>query len=203
VRAYDRAAYYGSAAWKALGVDGPAEAMRHAQGPTVWAYRFDWDELPSWLWWDLSTLLGAAHALEIPFVFGRFELGRLGGVLFDDASEAGRVELSTAMMSYWAQLAHAGDPGQGRDGSLPAWGPWGRDGETFLVLDTADGGGIRMADERVSVPGLVEEALGDDRIADDAARCEILRGLAWRAEELAMETVDAMPPCAGVPAADG
>ncbi len=202
-QAYDRAAYYGSSSWKALGVDGPAEAMRNAQGPSVWAYRFDWDELRSPLWWDLPTLLGAAHALEIPFVFGRFELGRAGGFLFDAESEPGRVELSTGMMSYWAQLAWQGDPGRGRDGSLPPWKPWGVDGGSFLVLDTDDGGGIRMEDERFSVEALVQEALEDPRIRDDAARCEILRGMARRAPGLPMERVDAMPPCVGTPAADG
>lgn len=203
LQSYDRAAYYGSTVIKAIGVDEPAEIMRKVQGPSVWTYRFDWDELPSFLWWDLPTLLGAAHGLEVPFVFGRFELGRIGRFLFDSQSEPGRVELSTAMMSYWAQLAWHGDPGRGRDGSLPLWKPWDTDGATSLVLDTDDGGGIRMIDERVSVEGLVQQALEDPRIADDAARCEILRGLAARAPELAMERVDALPPCAGVRAAGG
>ena len=40
----------------------------------VYAYRFDWDEEPSQYGFDLSIALGAAHALEIPFVFGDFKL---------------------------------------------------------------------------------------------------------------------------------
>ncbi len=197
VELYDRASHYSSSTWKAVGVDGPAEAMRRAQGPTVWAYRFDWDELPSFLWWDGPQLIGAAHALEIPFVFGRFELGRLGNRLFSEESRAGREALSRAMMSYWAQLAWEDDPGRGRDGSQPLWSAWGVGGKSFAILDSEADGGIRMADARVSVRGLLEEIVADPTIRDDATRCDFLRGLADRALELPREEVDAMPACAG------
>ena len=33
-------------------------------------YRFDWDEEPTVMFYDLSIALGAAHGLEIAFVFG-------------------------------------------------------------------------------------------------------------------------------------
>ncbi|MBW2373551.1 MAG: carboxylesterase family protein, partial [Deltaproteobacteria bacterium] len=169
--AYERDARYGSNTWKALGVDGPAESMRRVQGPSVFAYRFDWDELASPLWLDLPTLLGAAHAIEIPFVFGRFELGRVGSRIFDETSEPDRTQLAQAMMSYWAQLAHNGDPGHGRDWKLPRWQAWGTGDNTFLVLDSQAGGGIRMSDERVTVQGLVDAVLQDADFPDDATRC--------------------------------
>ena len=41
----------------------------------MFAYRFDWDEESSVMGYDLATALGAAHGLEIAFVFGEFEGG--------------------------------------------------------------------------------------------------------------------------------
>ena len=60
-----------------------------AHGPRVFVYRFDWDEEPSVLGPDLGRLLGAAHGFEIPFVFGHFDLGRQGNVIFTDENRAG------------------------------------------------------------------------------------------------------------------
>ena len=53
-RRYDLSSEYGARLWKASGVDEPAASMRRAQGASVWAYRFDWDELPNLLWVDLA-----------------------------------------------------------------------------------------------------------------------------------------------------
>ena len=47
----------------------PAHHGRPA-GPVARAYRFDWDAMRSVGTLDLARLFGAAHALEIPFVFG-------------------------------------------------------------------------------------------------------------------------------------
>ena len=71
------------------------------------------------LWTDLSVMLGAAHGLEIPFVFGHFELGEGGNIIFTDANASGRRALSAAMISYWTEFAQDGVPGGGRDGGLP------------------------------------------------------------------------------------
>ena len=93
-RRYDMMAKYQSLAWKANGVDEPAAALRDSQGPTVFAYRFDWDEEPTILWLDFSSLLGAAHGLEIPFVFGTLTLMGAESIVFDDgeARESGTQE---------------------------------------------------------------------------------------------------------------
>ena len=40
----------------------------------VFAYRFDWDGSGRFLLTDFGRLLGAAHGLEIPFLFDRFVL---------------------------------------------------------------------------------------------------------------------------------
>jgi para-nitrobenzyl esterase len=189
---YERVAGYQSAAWKASGADELASAMTAWGGP-AWVYRFDWDEEPRILWSDLGKIIGAAHGLEIPFVFGHWDLGRAARVLFSDANLAGREALAKQMMSYWAEFAYAGDPGRGRGGALPEWqGFREASAETghFLVLDTEAGGGLRMSDETVRTQDLVDRILADASFRDEAERCELLgeishRSPSWRAASYA------------------
>ncbi|HXZ84090.1 MAG TPA: carboxylesterase family protein, partial [Myxococcota bacterium] len=119
-RRYELAAQYGTLGWKRGSVDAPAEAIKQTPGSEVYAYRFDWDEEPSFLGSDFSKLLGAAHGMEIPFVFRSFE-GSPFGRLFTERNRAGREQLADDMSSYWAQFAYSGAPGRGRSGQLPEW----------------------------------------------------------------------------------
>jgi len=176
---YELVADYLSRTWKANAVDEVAPLLLAAQGPSVYAYRFDWDEEPTIFGADLSVLMGAAHAFEIPFVFGHFDLGRAGNMIFTDENLPGRLALSEAMMSYWAQFAYAGDPGRGRDGALPAWTPWDPTGpEKYAVLDTPAGGVVRMEGTTYSVAGIVAEIQSDPRLATAGERCALLASLA-------------------------
>jgi para-nitrobenzyl esterase len=180
---YQRDAEYQSLAWKLNGVDDPARWMREAQGPSVFAYRFDWDELDRFLWVDWSFVIGAGHAIEIPFVFGDFDIPLLRSLMRDD-DLATRRALSDAMTSYWAEFAATGAPGRGRGGDLPLWKAWDEsapDAERFLVLDSAADGGIRMSPDAITSTALVKRTLGDARFADAAERCAFLGKLsAWR-----------------------
>jgi para-nitrobenzyl esterase len=183
--AYERDAAYRSRAWKVSGVDHPASALAGTRPGRVFAYRFDWDEEPSVLWSDLGRLLGAAHGLEIPFVFGNWEIpfGKTGRLLFNDENRAGREALSAAMMSYWAEFALRGDPGRGRDGTLPRWAPWGDDGEKYVVLDTPAGGGVRMTSETESFADLAAAILADETFESERERCTELASLTtWTPE---------------------
>ncbi|MCX8072087.1 MAG: carboxylesterase family protein [Candidatus Binatia bacterium] len=180
-RLYQLFSDYASQMWKALGADEPAERMRAAQGPSVFVYRFDWDELPRRLGVDLGVLLGAAHGFEIPFVFGHFDLGRTSGLLFTNSNEAGRLVLSRAMMSYWTEFAWHGSPNRGRDGQVPEWHAWDPTSPTapkFIVFDTPDGGGIRMSAEVVRRTELLERIDRDSRFRDLQERCALYRLLA-------------------------
>jgi para-nitrobenzyl esterase len=175
---YQATAEYRTLMWKATGVDEPASAMRAAQGPSVFAYRFDWDEEPSFLWYDFPKLLGAAHALEIPFLFGGLSLGPATRFVFDQSKRDGYQELSRRMMSYWAEFAYTGDPGRGRDGGQLRWEPWGGpDAETprFIVLDSEEGGGLRMTSEIVPRDEIVARVLNDARFQSWRERCSVLR----------------------------
>jgi para-nitrobenzyl esterase len=168
-------AKYQALMWRASGSDEPATAMLRSSD-SVWSYRFDWDEEPSLLGADLSVMLGAAHGFEIPFVFGHYELGEQGNVIFTEENLPGRGALSASMMSYWSHFAQTGNPGRGRDGSLPEWTAWSpkSDGDKFIVLDTTQSGGIRMSAGSVSQQSVGQLAAGDADLLLRDDRCAIL-----------------------------
>ena len=173
--AYEREAQHRALLWKADGVDSVAEPLSK-HGARVWAYRWDWDEQGTAFGFiDLSRILGAAHGLEIPFVFGHFDVGPQSSLLFHAGNAPGRLQLSARMMAYWAAFARDGDPGRGSDAQGPEWRPWSGDAaqDRMLVLDTAADGGLRMAPSNVtreSVRALIERTQ-----ANAAARCALFR----------------------------
>ena len=181
-RRYDLEAGYGSLVWKAGGVDEPAMAMREVQGPGVFAYRFDWDDERKVLWLDLGELLGAAHAMEIPFVFGDLSFFGMRR-LFDDERRELDLALARALTSYWTEFAATGDPARGRDGALPLWEPWSPgDGHKYLLLDSADDGGIRMASQPVTRAEVIERVATDPRFESAQERCAVWASfVAWDA----------------------
>ncbi len=170
-----------SNAWKARSVDAPASLLRQVQGPTVYAYRWDWDEEPGIpLLLDGPALVGASHGLEIPFVFGHWDLGPETGRLFVRWNRGGREVLSRQMISYWAQFAHAGAPGRGRGGDLPEWPAWddsSPDAPRYLVLDTPADGGLRTASQTWRIADVVADIGRDPRLADARDQCAVLRNL--------------------------
>jgi para-nitrobenzyl esterase len=180
---YQLTAEYGSKAWKVTGVDSLATALRKVQGPSVYAYRFDWDEEPTILFADYGLLIGAAHGFEIPFVFGHWKLGGArGDRLFDASNEAGREALSAQMRSYWAQFAYSGDPGRGRKGELVTWSAWddrAPEAPKYVVFDTEAGGGTRMSYETYTKQRIVDEIRGDARLPTWEDKCRHLAGLAF------------------------
>lgn len=178
-RMYDLTAAYMAAMWKATGADEPAAAML-AHHPDVYVYRFDWDDEPTMLGADLRTMLGAAHGFEIPFVFGHFDLGKEGNVIFTEGNAASRMALAKAMMAYWAEFARHGAPGRGGDGSLVAWTRWdpAPGGAKFLVLDREATGGIRMSADAVSIASVLAALDADPQLRATGDRCAVLRSLA-------------------------
>ena len=185
---YRVAAEYGSNLWKASGVDAPAFAMRRHQ-EDVWGYRFDWDEEPSWLWLDLAELLGAAHALELLFVFGGTNTALADRLLLEDVASA--EELSGQMRSYWAEFAHRGDPGRGQDRDLPEWPTWAAEADAtsprFLVFDSARDRGLHVGDQTYTVDDIVGSVPHDPRLETDADRCEIYAGFVMWSEAMTPE----------------
>ncbi len=171
--AYEREAQYRATLWRANGVDRPARALA-ASGTKVYAYRWDWrDEGRRFGVVDASRLLGAAHGLEIPFVFASFDSAPGHELLFTADNRAGRVALSEAMMSYWAEFAAHGRPGRGRDGTLIEWPAWSEPAPAYLILDTPAHGGVRVSNAPSSREGVV--ALMEAREPDGQAACDMFR----------------------------
>jgi para-nitrobenzyl esterase len=163
--------------WRLMAVDEVATDLSRAMPGEVFSYRFDWDEEPSFLWSDLSELIGAAHGFEIPFVFGHWNLGPDSHRLFVEENRPGRETLSAAMMSYWAEFAVSGRPGTGRDGRLPLWTAWAQGAPQFAILDTAAGGGLRMMEGRDTAEDIVSSILADTSYQTLRQRCTALASI--------------------------
>ncbi|HSW05635.1 carboxylesterase/lipase family protein [Aquabacterium sp.] len=172
----DRRAYlvemkHVSNAWKALHVDTPADAMLAGGHAEVWTYRFDWDEAPPIPFIRPDLLLGAAHGMEMAFVF-RDTAGELDifGVN-TPFNRPGRRVLAQAMGDAWTSFARDGVP------RLPG-SAWPRRSlatplPDCLVFDTARDGGLRMASLRTDMAA-VKQALRTDAEAEPAdLRCRI------------------------------
>jgi para-nitrobenzyl esterase len=107
--------------------DNILKALR-AQQADVWYYRFDWDQEPA----PWNDIYGAAHAFDLPFVFGNFGPSLFSNVANSHANEPGRLALSRAMMDSLGRFARNGDP---NDGSLGVfWPAW----PSTLLFDASD-----------------------------------------------------------------
>ncbi len=172
-RMYDLGSEYSTKMWKARGVDAAASAITSAGRAPAFAYRFDWDEEGRILWFDLTRLLGAAHAFEIPFVFGWLSFGPVTDNIFPESSLPAARILSDQMMSYWGHFAYTGDPSRGRSGELPEWKSWGPGSGQFLVFDTEADGGLRLSGETLTRTRVLAQMLTDERFEAASERCEI------------------------------
>lgn len=175
--AYEAIADYPSRLWRVLAVDDLANRLNAAGHQDVWAYRFDWDEGGSLLLTDSGQLFGAAHGMEIPFVFNHFELyGALDQLLFTDRNASGREAVAAAMGAHWGALAHTGAPGE-------AWSRW-QSGGALLRFDSPEAGGMEMITGEVSLDMILTALMADDRL-DDGQRCFVARELmAWSPQEI-------------------
>ncbi len=168
---YRQTVKYGGLAWKVRGVDDIADTMSNAGNSNVFAYRFDWDEEPSQYGFDLNIALGAAHALEIPFVFGDFKGSLFSGLYPNDKAQ---YQLSGSMTSYWTEFAYNGSPGTGRDNKQPYWASWKEDGKTSLILDTTKDAGIRMMSDQYTMESIKKEFLSD-HFNNDEHKCSLYK----------------------------
>lgn len=95
----------------------PTLALAEAHGrrqPATYVYLFDW-ESPF-----LGGVLGACHALEIPFVFGTVEERPVAPFA---GTGAAALALSRAVQQAWLSFARTGDPSTEELGAWPAYDP--------------------------------------------------------------------------------
>ena len=186
-RLYDLEGEYGGAMWRAMGADEPVAAMAARSGPPVFAYRFDWDEEPKVLGVDLAKLLGAAHAIDMLFVFGLTDLSFANRFVYDDVESAER--LSRQMRSYWSNFAYTHAPGRGRNDDLPDWAPWSTDsrGPKYLIFDSDRDGGIEVGTDQLDQAKVLARAEKDPRLQGDEERCRIFRNFVQWSEALSVD----------------
>lgn len=191
--AYEKYARYSSDSRKAR-TDGLLKILRRSQGPNVFGYRFDWDEEGSVFGFDLSVALGAAHGLEIPFVFNWFDSSSMfPSSIYPKDRIPARDALARSMSSYWAEFAYTGDPGRGRDGKQVHWLAWDEDSETapkYIIFDTAEDRGIRMSNDAYTMAKLKARLIADSGIENQKTHCALYSvlfrgGPLWDSEEYA------------------
>jgi para-nitrobenzyl esterase len=95
------------------------------QGVPVWMYRFDW-ESPAF-----GGVLGAAHAMDIPFVFNTLDVGLSRTFTGDSPS---RQPLADLMHASWAAFIRSGNPAIV---SLPAWPPYDLERRATMIFSDA------------------------------------------------------------------
>ena len=89
-----------------------------SQQADIWYYQFNWDQEPA----PWNDVYGAAHAFDLPFLFGNFGDSLFGKVIGGEANRAGRIALSMVMMATLAAFARSGDPSEALPGI--AWPHW-------------------------------------------------------------------------------
>jgi para-nitrobenzyl esterase len=144
--------------WKLLAVDQPARELSLNGRKNVYAYRFDWDDEPRKFGVNLSDLLGAAHAFEIPFVMGNFEEDTLTKYILSRKNMEEVKNLSNTMMSYWAEFAYTGAPGKGRKGNQIEWRAWNEispENSKYIIFDSKTDRGIRMTSNAITKESLL------------------------------------------------
>jgi para-nitrobenzyl esterase len=161
---YNLHAGYLSDRWTAQGVD--ELALRLGKyNPDVYAYRFDWDDQPSYPQADFHEFFGAAHTMEIPFVFNDFVSMKGFAYYWTEQNRSEREKLSAAMGDYWANFAYTGKPGKGRSGNQPEWSPWAEGNKQ--ILDAESDGGIHPQQGVLTMQSLYDRLQADNSFASE------------------------------------
>jgi len=97
--------------------DNLLDTMKTRQS-NLWSYRLDWAQ-EAYPW---NEVYGAAHAFDLPFVFGNFGPSVLSNTIGGKANEKGRLALSGAVMASIGAFMRKGDPNTPELGAT--WAPW-------------------------------------------------------------------------------
>ncbi|MBX3656015.1 MAG: carboxylesterase family protein [Ramlibacter sp.] len=89
-----------------------------AKQSDVWYYQFDWAQEPA----PWNAIYGAAHAFDLPFLFGNFGPSVFSNAANSEANKPGRTGLSQIMMNSIGAFARTGNPNHA--GLGVTWKPW-------------------------------------------------------------------------------
>jgi para-nitrobenzyl esterase len=159
---YDAYSRYQSDAWKLDAVDNASRYISKINKNNVYAYRFDWDDEPKFLGMNFSKLLGAAHALEIGFVFNSPEIidgqeSGLSDILYKKENAIFDKNLSISMSQYWVNFAYDGNPNSNPYSLEVKWDHWeNKINERFIIFDTENDQGIRMNNAILSEDSILQ-----------------------------------------------
>ncbi len=160
---YDSYGKYMAESWKFGAVDLPAKFTSINKQSEVYAYRFDWDELETHLGIKLSDLLGAAHAMEVPFIFKTAGLMGEGGdiiseIIYDENNRDTDLKLANEIGEYWVNFAYDGNPNNYPYEKKVIWERWDtkNDKEQFIVFDTVNDKGITMFSSTLSADSILQ-----------------------------------------------
>ncbi|WP_332738998.1 carboxylesterase/lipase family protein [Hydrogenophaga sp.] len=106
-----------AAAFMAPSRDNVLDTLK-AQQADVWYYQFDWAQQPA----PWNTVYGAAHAFDLPFLFGNFGPSVFSNATNSSANQPGRLALSARMMATLGSFARTGNPNHATLGAT--WQPW-------------------------------------------------------------------------------
>ena len=168
---YEALNRFGSSLWKLRAGDDIARLMAERGDVDLYLYRFDWGHFDTVGDVDLADLLGAAHAVELMFLFPAALENSIVKWALSSEALADAKSLSAKMRVYWASFALSGAPSATNSNGL-VWPAFTKSQPASIHLDGAMGNGVVIHSGALTLDDVLGELASDDAITADA-RCRI------------------------------